>query len=86
MPSSACEPSLRRPMYMPGRVRMCSMSERCRMLSSLYCVVLVIVVGSPYLMLFEKTALRLWMQQSRFFHCFWLAMLSSSCGCDSAHS
>ena len=28
MPSSACEPSSKRPMYIPGRVRMCSTSER----------------------------------------------------------
>jgi|SRR5699024_9629289 hypothetical protein len=36
MPSSFCEPSPRRPMYIPERTRICSMSSRWRMLSSVY--------------------------------------------------
>ena len=36
MPSSLCEPSPSRPMYIPERRRICSMSSKWRMLSSVY--------------------------------------------------
>ena len=37
IPSSTCEPSPSRPIYIPGRVRMWSTSESLRMFSSVYC-------------------------------------------------